>query len=116
MTQKEETERLVKRFTTFLNYDSISDERWHDPFNADRNRRVKKDAEKLAEIALEEITKFNKLIKKMLYALNQAESAIELYGGKKKPATDFIPSEILAYRLVIDAIKEAQTKANKTDE
>jgi hypothetical protein len=57
MTIKKESERLVRRFTNFLNYDSISDERWHDPSpaNKERHLRVLKDAKMLAKIAMEEI-------------------------------------------------------------
>ena len=42
----------------------------------------------------------------MLYALNEAEAALHMLGGKKKPPTGFIPCEVAAYRIVSKAIKD----------
>jgi len=55
MTPQEKALKLVKMFNPILNYDFVSDLQWHDPNNADRNRRVKKDAKKCALIAVDEI-------------------------------------------------------------
>lgn len=50
---KKEKERLVSAIVTFLENDQLSDTRWHDPSpkNTDRVFRVKKDAERIADIA-----------------------------------------------------------------
>lgn len=55
MLVKEESERLIKRFTTFLNYDMLSDKQWKSPFEPEVARLVRKDAIALATIAAEEI-------------------------------------------------------------
>lgn len=44
MTAKEKAEQLVKRFEILLNYDLVSDSRWHNPNCEERNRLVLKDA------------------------------------------------------------------------
>ncbi len=50
----ERRERVVEAIITYLNYDAVSDERWHSPFeDEDRQARVRKDAEKIADITLE---------------------------------------------------------------
>lgn len=47
------------------------------------------------------------VVEKMFNALLQAKAALEMFGGKKKPPTEFIPIEVLAYRIVADAIESA---------
>ena len=56
---KELKETLTKRFYTYLCYDQKSDLRFHDPSpnNKDYWDRVKKDAYRLAEIAIEDFKK-----------------------------------------------------------
>ena len=44
MTPKEKAEEMVKKFSILLNYDFVTDLRWHDPNSEERNRKVKKDA------------------------------------------------------------------------
>ena len=54
MDYDERRERVVEAIITFLNYDAVSDERWHSPFDdEDRQARVRKDAERIADITLD---------------------------------------------------------------
>jgi hypothetical protein len=53
MTPKEKAEQMVRKFSILLNYDFVTDLRWHDPNSEDRNRLVKKDAKKCALAALD---------------------------------------------------------------
>jgi len=54
MDYDERRRRVVSAIITFLNYDAVSDERWHSPFeNEDRQARIRKDAERIADITLE---------------------------------------------------------------
>jgi hypothetical protein len=54
MDYDERRERVVEAIITYLNYDAVSDERWHSPFeNEDRQARIRKDAERIADITLE---------------------------------------------------------------
>ena len=55
MNPKEKAQALVYKFTILLNYDFVSDLKWHNPNDEDRNRRVKKDAKRCALAAVEEI-------------------------------------------------------------
>jgi hypothetical protein len=59
MTTKEKAEQMVRKFSILLNYDFVTDLRWHDPNSEDRNRRVKKDAKKCALAALDLIIEQN---------------------------------------------------------
>lgn len=43
----------------------------------------------------------------LLEALEEAEAALHMLGGKKIPPTKFIPCEVQAYRIVVKAIKKA---------
>lgn len=56
---KELKETLAKRFYTYLCYDQKSDTRFHDPSpnNKEHWDRVKQDANKLAEIAINDFKK-----------------------------------------------------------
>ena len=46
--------RVVQAIITYLNYDAVSDERWHSPFeDEDRQAMIRKDAQKIADITLE---------------------------------------------------------------
>ena len=54
MDYDERRARVVQAIITYLNYDAVSDERWHSPFDdEDRQARVRKDAEKIADITLD---------------------------------------------------------------
>ena len=53
MDYEERKQRVIEAIITYLNFDSISDERWHSPFSKERQIKVRKDAEKIAEISLE---------------------------------------------------------------
>jgi hypothetical protein len=47
-------QRVIEAIITYLNYDAVSDERWHTPFeNELRQLRIRKDAERIADITLE---------------------------------------------------------------
>ena len=59
MTAKEKAEQMVKKFSILVNYDFVTDLRWHDHNSEDRNRRVKKDAKKCALAALDLIIEQN---------------------------------------------------------
>ncbi len=61
MTHKEKAQQMVRKFSILLNYDFVTDLKWHDPNSEDRNRRVKKDAKKCALAALELIIEQNKV-------------------------------------------------------
>lgn len=56
MDYEERKQRVIEAIITYLNlnlnYDSVSDERWHSPFSEERQIKVRKDAEKIAEISL----------------------------------------------------------------
>lgn len=45
------------KFSNLINYDFVSDLKFHNPNDEDRNRRVKKDAKQCALIAIDEIIK-----------------------------------------------------------
>jgi hypothetical protein len=49
----EEKEQLIQAIITYLNFDSVSDERWHSPFSDERQAKVRKDAEKITELVTE---------------------------------------------------------------
>jgi hypothetical protein len=54
MDYDERRTRVVQAIITYLNYDAVSDERWHSPFeDEDRQARIRKDAQKIADITLE---------------------------------------------------------------
>jgi hypothetical protein len=59
MTTEQKAEQMVRKFSILLNYDFVTDLKWHDPNSEDRNRRVKKDAKKCALAALELIIEQN---------------------------------------------------------
>lgn len=59
MSAKEKAEQMVRKFSILLNYDFVTDLKWHDPNSEDRNRRVKKDAKKCALAALDLIIEQN---------------------------------------------------------
>jgi len=59
MTPQEKAEQMVGKFSILINYDFVTDLKWHDPNSEDRNRRVKKDAKKCALAALELIIEQN---------------------------------------------------------
>ena len=61
MNAKEKAEQMVRKFSVLLNYDFVTDLRWHDPNSEDRNRRVKKDAKKCALAALDLIVEQNNI-------------------------------------------------------
>lgn len=63
MTAKEKAESLVLKFKIFLNYDQVSNLKFHDPSpqNIDYHKRVKKDAKRLALIAVDEIIDQNNI-------------------------------------------------------
>ena len=49
----EKKEQLIQAIITYLNFDSVSDERWHSPFSDERQAKVRKDAEKITELVTE---------------------------------------------------------------
>ena len=53
MDYDERRERVVEAIITYLNYDAVSDERWHSVFSDERQAKVRKDAERIADITLE---------------------------------------------------------------
>jgi hypothetical protein len=54
MDYDERRARVVQAIITYLNYDAVSDERYHSPFeDEDRQARIRKDAQKIADITLE---------------------------------------------------------------
>ena len=46
----ETKEQLIQAIITYLNFDSVSDKRWHSPFSDERQAKVRKDAEKITEV------------------------------------------------------------------
>lgn len=46
-------EQIIEAVITYLNYDSVSDERWHSPFSKERQEKVRKDAENIVELTME---------------------------------------------------------------
>lgn len=54
---KSEAERLIKRFTTFINFDQTLDATWHDPSpaNEKRHKLVKRNSIRLAIICADEL-------------------------------------------------------------
>ena len=63
MTAKDKAESLVLKFKIFLNYHQVSNLAFHDPSpqNSDYHKRVKRDAKKLALIAVDEIIEQNNI-------------------------------------------------------
>ena len=57
MTPKEKAETMVLKYTILINYDFVSDLKFNNPNDEDRNRRVKKDAKKCAFAAVDELIK-----------------------------------------------------------
>lgn len=59
MTAKEKAYSLVLSYKNLINFDFVSDLRWHDPSPANNayHERVKKDAKQCAKIAVEELIK-----------------------------------------------------------
>jgi hypothetical protein len=55
MTPQEKAAALILKFSNLINYDFVSDLKFNNPNDEDRNRRVKKDAKKCAKIAVDEI-------------------------------------------------------------
>ena len=68
-TVKQETERLINMYLTFLNYDQTIDERWHDPSpnNDKRHVLVRKNAIKLSIIFVNEVLKITILEQTKFY-------------------------------------------------
>lgn len=56
---KKQKEVLARSFETYLLYDQIMDTSFRNPFikNSDYLRRVKRDAERMAELAIHELTR-----------------------------------------------------------
>jgi hypothetical protein len=54
---KKQKELLARSFETYLLYDQIMDTSWRNPFSggAEKRRRIKRDAEKMAELAIHEL-------------------------------------------------------------
>jgi hypothetical protein len=55
MTPKEKAEAIVLKYTILINYDFVSDLKFNNPNDVDRNRRVKKDAKRCALAAVNEM-------------------------------------------------------------
>ena len=55
MTPKEKAESLVLQFSNLLQYDFVSDLKWHNPMDNERNRRVRKDAKRCSILTINEI-------------------------------------------------------------
>ena len=53
MDYEERKKQLIESIVNYLNFDSVSDERWHSPISKERQMKVRKDAENIAEIALD---------------------------------------------------------------
>lgn len=68
-TVKQEKERLISMYSTFLNYDQTIDERWHDPSpnNDKRHILVRKNAIKLIIIFVNEVLKITILEQTKFY-------------------------------------------------
>ena len=52
-------ELLTERFYTYLTYDQVKNLKFQSPFtdNSDYHRRVREDAERMAELAIHELTR-----------------------------------------------------------
>jgi len=61
MTTKEKAEAMVLKYTILINYDFVSDLKFNNPNDEDRNRRVKKDAKRCALAAIEYIVEQNNI-------------------------------------------------------
>jgi hypothetical protein len=61
MTPKEKAEAMVLKYTILINYDFVSDLKFNNLNDEDRNRRVKKDAKKCALAALKLIIEQNNI-------------------------------------------------------
>ena len=59
MTPKEKAAEMILKFTIMVDYDFVSDIKWHNPMDKERNRRVKKDAKRCALAAIEWIIEQN---------------------------------------------------------
>lgn len=59
MTPKEKAAAMILKYTIILEYDFVSDLKWHPPNDMDRNKRIKKDAKKSALAAIEFIIEQN---------------------------------------------------------
>lgn len=46
-------EQIIEAIITYLNFDSVSDERWHSPFSDERQAKVRKDAENIVELTMQ---------------------------------------------------------------
>ena len=55
MTPQKKAAALILKFSNLINYDFVSDLKFNNPNDEDRNRRVKKDAKECAKIAVDEI-------------------------------------------------------------
>ena len=53
MDYEEKRERIIQEIITYLNYDQVSDTRWHGVNDIERQNKVRKDAEKITDITLE---------------------------------------------------------------
>jgi hypothetical protein len=53
MDYEEKRERIIQEIITYLNYDQVSDTRWHRVNDIERQNKVRKDAEKITDITLE---------------------------------------------------------------
>jgi hypothetical protein len=61
MTPKEKAKAMVLKYTNLINYDFVSDLKFNNTNDEDRNRRVKKDAKKCALAAIEYIVEQNNI-------------------------------------------------------
>ena len=68
-TPKQEAERLISMYCTWLNYDQTIDERWHDPSpeNDKRHVLIKKNAIKLSILFVNEVLKITILYQTKFY-------------------------------------------------
>jgi hypothetical protein len=62
MKPKEKAEQLVLKYSNLINYDFVSDLKFNNPNDEDRNRRVKKDAKKCAILAVDEMIHYLEII------------------------------------------------------
>jgi len=74
MTPKEKAEAMVLKYTNLINYDFVSDLKFNNPNDEDRNRRVKKDAKRCALAAVDELITHSKNTA-MVYDLSFDESS-----------------------------------------
>ena len=53
-------EVLTENFYTYLTYDQVGNTKWQSPFsdNSDYHSKVRRDSERMAEIAVHELNKF----------------------------------------------------------